>query len=93
MFLEKQMRNVDGIVSGFEEKLAKDGAILDQPNALQSRNTQLQVLYFIMQQTQVFSNFRICSYEEIQTLSPSSLFFLLMPNRPCVRMSPQRRTS
>ncbi|XP_041812283.1 envoplakin-like [Chelmon rostratus] len=44
MFLEKQMRNVDGIVSGFEEKLAKDGAILDQPNALQSRNTQLQAM-------------------------------------------------
>ncbi|KAM9346768.1 envoplakin [Symphorus nematophorus] len=44
MFLEKQMKNVDGIVSGFEEQLAKDGAILDQPNALQSRNQQLQAI-------------------------------------------------
>uniref|UniRef100_A0A3Q1ECZ4 Envoplakin-like n=1 Tax=Acanthochromis polyacanthus TaxID=80966 RepID=A0A3Q1ECZ4_9TELE len=44
MFLEKQIKNVDGIVSGFEEQLAKDGAVLDQPNALQSRNQKLQVL-------------------------------------------------
>ncbi|XP_070837780.1 envoplakin [Chaetodon trifascialis] len=44
LFLEKQMENVDGIVSGFEEKLAKDGAILDEPNALQSRNKQLQAM-------------------------------------------------
>ncbi|KAI3360147.1 hypothetical protein L3Q82_014464, partial [Scortum barcoo] len=42
MFLEKQMQNVKGIVSGFEEQLTKDGAILDQPKALQSRNQQLQ---------------------------------------------------
>lgn len=53
MFLEKQMQNVDGIVSGFEEQLAKDGTILDQPNALMSRNQQLQVLYFIMQSKKV----------------------------------------
>lgn len=53
MFLEKQMQNVDGIVSGFEEQLAKDGTILDQPNALMSRNQQLQVLYFIMQPKKV----------------------------------------
>ncbi|KAF3846923.1 hypothetical protein F7725_004001 [Dissostichus mawsoni] len=30
------------MVSGFEEKLAKEGAIYDQPNALPSRNQQLQ---------------------------------------------------
>ncbi|GAA6215524.1 envoplakin-like [Lates japonicus] len=44
MFLEKQIQNVDGIVSGFENQLAKDGTILDQSNALQSRNQQLQIL-------------------------------------------------
>ncbi|XP_022046354.2 envoplakin [Acanthochromis polyacanthus] len=44
MFLEKQIKNVDGIVSGFEEQLAKDGAVLDQPNALQSRNQKLQAI-------------------------------------------------
>ncbi|XP_044038320.1 envoplakin-like [Siniperca chuatsi] len=44
MFLEKQAQNVEGIVSGFEEQLAKDGAIFDQPNALPSRNQQLQVM-------------------------------------------------
>ncbi len=49
MFLEKQMQNVEGIVSGFEEQLAKDGAILDQHNVLPNRNQQLQVSYFIMQ--------------------------------------------
>lgn len=47
MFLEKQMKNVDDIVSGFEDQLAKDGTILDQPDALSSRNQQLQV--YIMQ--------------------------------------------
>lgn len=44
MFLEKQIQSVDDIVSGFEEQLAKEGAILDQKNALLSRNKQLQVL-------------------------------------------------
>ncbi|XP_028267450.1 envoplakin-like [Parambassis ranga] len=44
MFLGKQIQKVDGIISGFEEQLAKDGAILDKPNALQTRNQQLQVL-------------------------------------------------
>lgn len=43
MFLEKQIQKVDGIVSGFEEQLAKDGTILDQPNAFSSRSQQLQV--------------------------------------------------
>ncbi|XP_045899515.1 envoplakin isoform X2 [Micropterus dolomieu] len=44
MFLEKQAQNVDGMVSGFEQQLAKDGNILDQPNALPGRNQQLQVV-------------------------------------------------
>ncbi|XP_059203216.1 envoplakin [Centropristis striata] len=44
MFLEKQKKKVDGIISEFEEQLAKDGTILDQPNALASRNQQLQVM-------------------------------------------------
>ncbi|XP_030591338.1 envoplakin-like [Archocentrus centrarchus] len=44
MYLEKQMQRVEGIVSGFEKELAKDGTILDKPNALQSRNQRLQTL-------------------------------------------------
>uniref|UniRef100_A0A3Q3WJ83 Envoplakin b n=1 Tax=Mola mola TaxID=94237 RepID=A0A3Q3WJ83_MOLML len=44
MFLERQMQSVDGIISGFEEQLAKDGAILDVPKALQNHNQQLQIL-------------------------------------------------
>ncbi|KAK9535540.1 hypothetical protein VZT92_007915 [Zoarces viviparus] len=44
MFLEKQKQNVEGFVSGFEDMLAKDGAILDQPNVLPSRNQQLQLM-------------------------------------------------
>lgn len=43
MFLEKQMKNVDDLVSGFEDQLTKDGTILDQPHALSSRSQQLQV--------------------------------------------------
>uniref|UniRef100_UPI001CD8A17C envoplakin-like n=1 Tax=Solea senegalensis TaxID=28829 RepID=UPI001CD8A17C len=45
MFLEKQMYNVDGFVSGFEDQLSKDGVVLDQPNVLQSRNQRLQDIY------------------------------------------------
>lgn len=48
MFLERQMQKVDNVISGFEEELSKDGTILDQPNTLQSRNQQLQVLHFII---------------------------------------------
>uniref|UniRef100_UPI003AAD0C66 envoplakin-like n=1 Tax=Centroberyx gerrardi TaxID=166262 RepID=UPI003AAD0C66 len=44
MFLEKQIQSVEGIVSGFEEQLAKDGAIPDTPNALQTRSHQLQAM-------------------------------------------------
>lgn len=53
MFLEKQIQSVDDIVSGFEEQLAKEGAILDQKNALSSRNKQLQVLQCIMRSKKV----------------------------------------
>ncbi|XP_037331273.2 envoplakin [Pungitius pungitius] len=45
MFLEKQKQSVESIVSKFEGLLAKDGAIMDQPNSLQSRNQQLQLAY------------------------------------------------
>uniref|UniRef100_A0A3Q3IKI1 Uncharacterized protein n=1 Tax=Monopterus albus TaxID=43700 RepID=A0A3Q3IKI1_MONAL len=45
LYLENQIQNVEGIVSGFEEQLVKDGKILDQPNALQSRNQQLQAMH------------------------------------------------
>ncbi|CAK6960372.1 envoplakin [Scomber scombrus] len=44
MFLERQMQTVEGIVSGFEEKLAKDGTILDQKNVLPSRKIQFQAM-------------------------------------------------
>lgn len=44
VFLEKQIQKVDGVVSGFEEQLAKDAIVLDKPNALQTCNQQLQVL-------------------------------------------------
>lgn len=48
MFLEKQIKNVEGTVSGFEEQLAKDGAIPDTPKALQTRSQQLQVAHYTM---------------------------------------------
>ncbi|KAJ0058417.1 hypothetical protein NL108_014138, partial [Boleophthalmus pectinirostris] len=44
LFLEKHMQKVDGIVSGFEEKLAKEGPLLDKPTALQTRTQELQAL-------------------------------------------------
>ncbi|KAM3598572.1 uncharacterized protein V6R79_019854 [Siganus canaliculatus] len=44
MFLERQTKKVDGIISGFEENLVKDRAILDQANALQNRSQQLQTM-------------------------------------------------
>uniref|UniRef100_A0A8C8IBS0 Envoplakin n=1 Tax=Oncorhynchus tshawytscha TaxID=74940 RepID=A0A8C8IBS0_ONCTS len=42
--LEKQIKKVDGIVSGFEEKLNKDGPIPDVPNAIQARTQEIQSL-------------------------------------------------
>ena len=43
MFLEKQIQNVESIVSRFEDQLAKDSTIFDQPKVLQNRYQQLQV--------------------------------------------------
>lgn len=58
------MQSVDGIISGFEEQLAKDGAILDVPKALQNHNPQLQVLYLTMQpKSKIFNSFMIDSCE------------------------------
>uniref|UniRef100_A0A3B5MCE2 Uncharacterized protein n=1 Tax=Xiphophorus couchianus TaxID=32473 RepID=A0A3B5MCE2_9TELE len=37
MFLEKQLEKTDVTVSWFEQQLAKDGVILDQPDVLQNR--------------------------------------------------------
>ncbi|XP_049601866.1 envoplakin [Syngnathus scovelli] len=42
MFLQRQMEKVDGVLSGFEKELAKDGVIPNQKNALMNRNRQLQ---------------------------------------------------
>lgn len=47
MFLERQIQKVDGIVSGYEQQLIKDRAVLDQPSALRDRSEQLQVMLFI----------------------------------------------
>lgn len=52
MNLEKQIRYMDSIVSGFEEQLAQDGVIIDEQKALEKRNRQLQVSCFIMQPKQ-----------------------------------------
>lgn len=76
MFLEKQMQKVDGVLSGFEEQLAKDGVILDKPDALQQRSQQLQVLYFGMNfqdrliwmpQNLKPKNYFLCSFSWCQT--------------------------
>ncbi|XP_043956476.1 envoplakin isoform X2 [Gambusia affinis] len=42
MFLEKQLEKTEETVSGFEQQLAKDGVILDQPNVLQNRTKKLE---------------------------------------------------
>ncbi|XP_053493210.1 envoplakin a [Ictalurus furcatus] len=42
--LENQIRKVDGIVSGFEKQLSKDGPVSDFPSALQNRIHELQNL-------------------------------------------------
>ncbi|XP_077357173.1 envoplakin-like [Festucalex cinctus] len=44
MFLERQMQKVEGVVSGFEQQLAKDGVIPNKKNALMNRSRQLQDL-------------------------------------------------
>ncbi|XP_024145405.1 envoplakin a [Oryzias melastigma] len=40
--LENQIKKVDGLVSGFEEDLSRDGPIPDTPKALQSRAQSIQ---------------------------------------------------
>ncbi|KAG9350409.1 hypothetical protein JZ751_026769 [Albula glossodonta] len=42
--LENQIKKVDGIVSGFEKKLAADTAIPDAPNAIQARAQEIQAM-------------------------------------------------
>ncbi|KAI1896733.1 hypothetical protein AGOR_G00097840 [Albula goreensis] len=42
--LENQIKKVDGIVSGFEKKLAADNAIPDAPNAIQARAQEIQAM-------------------------------------------------
>uniref|UniRef100_A0AAV2KKB6 Uncharacterized protein n=1 Tax=Knipowitschia caucasica TaxID=637954 RepID=A0AAV2KKB6_KNICA len=44
LFLERHLQTVDGLVSGFEEQLVKDGVLLDAPSALPNRSLQLQSL-------------------------------------------------
>uniref|UniRef100_A0A3Q3MXH4 Envoplakin a n=1 Tax=Mastacembelus armatus TaxID=205130 RepID=A0A3Q3MXH4_9TELE len=41
--LERQIKKVDGLVSGFEKKLSEDGPIPDDPNAVQARLNNIQV--------------------------------------------------
>ncbi|KAM9843794.1 envoplakin [Aulostomus maculatus] len=44
MYLERQIQNVDGFVSGFEQQLTRDPTLPDTPNALPNLNKQLQVI-------------------------------------------------
>lgn len=44
--LESQIKKVDGIVSGFEEKLSADGTVLDAPYAVQVKTEEIQVRNF-----------------------------------------------
>uniref|UniRef100_A0A3Q3KS23 SH3 domain-containing protein n=1 Tax=Monopterus albus TaxID=43700 RepID=A0A3Q3KS23_MONAL len=41
--LERQIKKVDGLVSGFEKKLSEDGPIPDEPNAIQAHTNDIQV--------------------------------------------------
>ncbi|XP_008413685.1 envoplakin-like [Poecilia reticulata] len=45
MFLEKQLEKTEVTVSWFEQQLAKDGVILDQPDVLQNRTKKLESTY------------------------------------------------
>lgn len=74
MFLEKKIQNVKGIVSGFEEQLAKDGSIPNQPNALQSRNKQLQVLYNAPETCRIICGCR----RSVVSKSSKHLFFFVI---------------
>lgn len=86
MFLEKQKQNVEGIVSGFEGMLAKDGAIMDQPNSLPSRNQQLQVLYYIMKPKTITVTVIISGlYEGIPRKGSKPLDFFIVAFSPCAK--------
>lgn len=84
MFLERQIQNVESVVSGFEQQLAKDGAVPDQTHALLSRSQQLQVLnrsqrkHFV---SLVFVGFfiNLCTFSSVPSI------------RPLVRTLPPRR--
>ncbi len=43
MFLEKQLKKVDNMLTAFEDQLAADTGILDEPNAIRNHSKQLQV--------------------------------------------------
>lgn len=43
MFLEKQIKKVDDVLTAFEDQLAADTGILDEPNAIRNHSKQLQV--------------------------------------------------
>lgn len=43
MFLEKQLKKVDNMLTAFEGQLAADTGILDEPNAIRNHSKQLQV--------------------------------------------------
>ncbi|XP_030646457.1 envoplakin [Chanos chanos] len=44
MYLEKQIKEVDKILRGFESRLAQDTVIPNAPNAIQTHNQELQVM-------------------------------------------------
>lgn len=43
MFLEKQIKKVDNMVSGFEDKLAVDTVLVNESNNINTHSKQLQV--------------------------------------------------
>ncbi len=43
MFLEKQIKKVDNMLTVFEDQLAADIGIVDEPNAIRNHSKQLQV--------------------------------------------------
>lgn len=43
MYLEKQIKKVDNFLTAFEDQLAADTGLLDEPNAIRSHSRQLQV--------------------------------------------------
>lgn len=43
MYLEKQVKKVDNMVSGFEDQLAVDTVLVNEPNNINTHSKQLQV--------------------------------------------------